>query len=287
MEILLGEHAGFCYGVNRAVEGSIEKASSSKKIYCLGELVHNRQVVSDLEALGITFIDSLEEATVANSQVIIRAHGVPKEIYEEANEVNLELIDFSCPSVLKVQEIASNYSDNGYFVILTGKPEHPEVIGITSYCDNFYVLENPKEVDKALECFNNSNTNKLLLISQTTFSIEKFDIIHEYIKINISSDVDFIVKNTICNSTEVRQRETEELSKKVDMMIIIGGKNSSNTKKLFEVALQNCKNSICVESKNELDDVNFNGINIVGIMAGASTPHNSINEIVEFLKQKD
>ena len=169
--------------------------------------------------------------------------------------------------------------------MLTGSKKHPENVGTISFCgDNYFIIENEDMLEDAVENFNNSGIKKLLLISQTTFSVEKFNKIQNFIKENISQDVELIIKNTICAATKVRQQEIEEIAKQVDKMIIIGGKNSSNTKKLFEIANKFCEKSICIENDKELDLNNFDKNDKVGIMAGASTPQESIDRVAENLK---
>lgn len=282
MEIRIGKTAGFCYGVKRAVEEAKNELAKTEKIDCLGELVHNSKIIKDLEKDGMCIIDNIEEAT---NKVIIRAHGVSKKIIKEAKERSIEVIDLTCPKVLKIHEIAEEYSKNGYYIFLLGSKEHPENIGTISYCGKYYsVIQDEKDVFKELEKFEKSKIKKLLVISQTTYSLEKFYIIEEIIKNETKKDVDLIIKNTICKATELRQKETEEIACESDYMIIIGGKNSSNTKKLYEIAKKYCKNSICIESKEELDLDKINKFEKIGIMAGASTPQESISEVVEKLK---
>lgn len=283
MEIIVGKTAGFCYGVKRAVEGAEDEINKSpKKIFCLGEIVHNKQVVEELKNKGITFIDKIEKA---EGKTIIRAHGVPKEVYEKAEKLNIELIDYTCPNVLKIHKIADEYSKNNYYILLCGNKEHPENIGTISHCGNKYsVIENEKDVFKALEKFEKSKMKKLLLISQTTYSLEKFYIVEEIINNELEKNIELVVKNTICKATELRQRETEDISKKVDYMIIIGGANSSNTKKLYEIARKNCDDCICIETVKELDTEQIKKYNKIGIMAGASTPQKSIEKVVNEIK---
>ena len=285
MEIIVGKTAGFCYGVKRAVEGSQALVNEKEQIYCLGELVHNKQVVTELQEKGIKFVEDINDVP-NGSKLIIRAHGVPKEVYEIAKNKNIELVDYTCPNVLKIHEIAKKYHNDGYYIILTGKATHPEVIGIKSYAgDMISIIESPEEVEKALNEFEEKNINKLLLISQTTFNTQKFEIIKDCIEQKIQNNIELIINNTICAATEIRQKEIEKMSLEVDKMIIIGGKNSSNTKKLYEIASKNCKDTILIETKDELDGINFNSINKVGIMAGASTPQNAIDDVIEYLNQ--
>lgn len=289
MELIIGKTAGFCYGVKRAVEGAkeeikkIQLAEQEKnkktKVYCLGELVHNRQVIEELENEGLEIIGDIEEA---NNNVIIRAHGTTKKTYEEAGKMGIQIKDYTCPNVLKIHKIAEEYSQNGYFILLCGSSKHPENIGTLSYCGgNVYVIEKEEDSIKAIDKIIKSEIKKVLLISQTTYSLEKFYIIEEIIKNELPKNIEIVVNNTICNATELRQKETEKISKQVEYMIIIGGKNSSNTKKLYDIAKQNCENTVLVETKKELNLKEIKKNEKIGIMAGASTPNKSIYDIIE------
>ena len=282
MEIFVGKTAGFCYGVERAVNGAKEEIRKNKEqIYCLGEIVHNKQVIQSLEKAGIKFIEQIEES---KGKTIIRAHGISKKIEEKAKKIGIKLLDYTCPNVLKIHEMAEEYSKNGYYIFLLGNANHPENIGTISCCGKKYdVIENENEVYRALKNFEKSKIKKLLIISQTTYSLEKFYIIEEIIKNELPKNIQIEIKNTICKATELRQKETQELSKKVDYMIIIGGKNSSNTKKLYEIAKQNCDNTICVETSEEINLEELKENFKIGIMAGASTPKESIEEVVDKL----
>lgn len=282
MEIIVGKTAGFCYGVERAVEGATKEiTNATEKICCLGEIVHNKQVIEKLEKLGINCIETLKEA---KGTVLIRAHGVPKDVYDLAKNMNIKIQDYTCPNVLKVHKIAEKYEKEGYFIFLSGTKSHPENIGTISHCgEDYYIIEKEEDTAKAMEVFEESKKKKLVLISQTTFSLERFHKIEKIIQEQIKSDVTFVAKNTICRTTELRQKETETLSKKVDTMIIIGGKNSSNTKKIYEIANKNCTHTLLVETAQELKKEEMG--KRVGIMAGASTPKESIEEIIEFLKE--
>lgn len=283
MEIIVGKTAGFCYGVKRAVEGAkkeIEKAKNS--LYCLGEIVHNKQVINMLREKGINFIEDISQA---NGKTIIRAHGIKKEIYLNAKKNNVELQDFTCPNVLKIHHIVEEYSKNGYYVFLCGSKKHPENIGTISYCSkNADIIETKNEIFKALDKFKQSKIKKLLIISQTTYSLEEFYIIEEIVKNEVDKDIELVIKNTICHATELRQKETKEISKQVDYMVIIGGKNSSNTKKLYEISKLNCNNCICIETSDEIDLKEIEKQNKIGVMAGASTPQESILEIINKIK---
>lgn len=290
MKIIIGKSAGFCYGVKRAVESSQKFANTNidKTTYCLGELVHNKQVIENLESKGIKFIESLDEIDEINCNVIIRAHGVPKQIYEQAKNKNIQLEDYTCPNVLKIHRIVNQYRKDGYYIFLTGSSKHPEVQGIVSHCDDTYsIIEKEEDIEQAIQDFEKSKISKLLLVSQTTYSLQKFNNIVEIIKQNLQLHKEFVVKSTICLATEVRQKHTEKLSDKVTKMIIIGGKNSSNTKKLYEIALKNCPETICIETYSELDNYKIEKDDVIGIMAGASTPQSSIDDVVNYIRKEE
>ena len=286
MEIIVGKTSGFCYGVKTTIEKTekILEDNKSDEIYCLGELVHNKTIIDDFKAKGIKFVNDIEEA---KKTTIIRAHGIEKNIYEKAKRRNIELIDLTCPSVLKIHEIVEKYAKNDYYIFLVGKEEHPETIGTYSFCGkNSCIISKSSDVEKALENFSKTNLDKTMIIVQTTYSKKEFEEIVEKIKENLPQNILLEIKNTICKATELRQEETKSMSKKVDLMVIVGGKNSSNTNKLYEIAKANCKKAIFVETKEEIDKNTIRDFERVGIMAGASTPQKSIDEIIEKLKSK-
>ena len=284
MEIIVGKTAGFCYGVKNAVDKATEELQKSKNVCCLGEIVHNGKVVKELENKGMAFIDNLNENADGN-KTIIRAHGIPKEIYEEAEQRAIPLVDLTCPKVLKIHKIVSEYAGRGYYIFLVGNKVHPETLGTASFCGtSSYIIEQEDDIERAVDALQLSKKDNLLVVVQTTFSMEKFDKYIDAIKSKIDGKINIEVINTICNATKVRQEETAELSKKVDYMVIVGGKNSSNTKKLYEISCKNCKKVICIEDCTELDIQDFKDVKLVGIMAGASTPQNSVDEVVELLK---
>lgn len=284
MEIKIGKNAGFCYGVKRAVDGAKDVLKcENKEVYCLGELVHNKEVIMKLEEKGIKFIEQIDEA---HNLVIIRAHGVTKDIYEKAENNLLKIKDFTCPKVLIIHEIVEKYANDGFYIVLTGSKIHPENIGTISYCGNNYsIIETPEELENIQKDILKSKTKKVLLISQTTYSLKKFENIKNKITEYLPKDIELVVKNTICPATRIRQEETEKMAKEVDAMIIVGGKNSSNTKKLYDIAKKYCIKSICIENEKEIDSKLLNGVNKIGIMAGASTPQSSIENVTSYLKQ--
>lgn len=280
MEIIIGENAGFCYGVKRAVDMAKREAGNGLT-YCLGEIVHNQNVIENLEKEGISFINSIEEA---KGKTIIRAHGVPKEVYEKAKELNISLIDLTCPSVLKIQQMVEDYSKKDYFIIIVGNNNHPEIIGIKSRARNkCIVIADKMEIYEQLEKI--QNEKNILLISQTTHSSKKFDEIAEELKRQLKNNANLEIKKTICPSTEIRQKETEEIAKRVEVMIIIGDKKSSNTNKLYEISCKYCNKVLFIANEKELDMKQINGTRKIGIMAGASTPKEDIIKVKNKLEE--
>ena len=283
MEIILGKNAGFCFGVKNAIKKAEENLEKYNEISCLGELVHNKQVIEKLEKKGLHTIENIEEA---KNNVIIRAHGIPKQTYEIAQKLKLNLIDLTCPKVLKTHEIVENYSNKGYHIIFTGIKNHPEAIGTISFADKVSCIEDVSELDLVIKQIQSLNIKNVLLLSQTTFSLKKFDEISEKLKSMLDKTYNLEIKNTICSATELRQKETLELSKQVECMIIIGGKNSSNTKKLYDIATQNCP-TILISQASELNLNELKSYNKIGVIAGASTPQESIDEVINLLNKFD
>lgn len=278
--IKVGKYAGFCGGVTNSVTKTEKYLNEYNNLYCLGELVHNKQVIESLEEKGLKTIESLAEVE-DNSNVIIRAHGVANSIYEEASKRNINLIDLTCPKVLKIHDKVSEYRDKGYFIILVGSKAHPEVIGTISFCgDKSIVIEDLNDIEEVNNIINSNNYKDVVIFAQTTIKESLFDEIVDCLKENIQ---DLVVENTICNATHLRQQECLEMAKTSDCMIIIGGKNSSNTKKLHEVASSVCPNTYLVETYKELDFNELKKYENIGIMAGASTPKTSIDEVVNNL----
>ena len=284
MEVILGKTAGFCNGVLRAVEETKIIMDNFNNMYALGELVHNEQVISELKEKGLIIIENIEDAPEC-STVIIRAHGVPKHVYEVAKKRKINLVDLTCVKVLNIHKQVEEYAKNGYYIFLIAEKKHPETIGTISFCGNdSYIIQDIEDVETAIKSLKKSKKQKLLVISQTTFSLLRFDAIVNGINENIDSNIEVEVKKTICNATNLRQKETEELSKKVDCMIVIGGKKSSNTRKLYEISNKNCKDTFFIQSKEDLDLDKIKGYKKIGVMAGASTPKQSIEDVINMLK---
>ena len=285
MEIIVGKTAGFCGGVINSIKKTENLLSERDELYCLGELVHNKQVVDKLKDKGLIVVDRLSEVP-NGADVVIRAHGIPKEIYELVGFRDIKLIDLTCPKVLKIHEEASRLVEEDYFIILIAQKDHPEAIGTISFCgDDSVILENESQIDEVVSKIFVSNKKKVAVISQTTYSVSKFERCVEMLKSKLR-DFEMLINNTICGATHQRQEETRELASKVDAMIIIGGKNSSNTKKLYEVASKESNNTYLIETLSDLE-ITFDNVNVIGVMAGASTPKESIDEVVLYLSGVD
>lgn len=284
MELIVGKTAGFCFGVRNAVDKTYEEINkNTKDLYCLGELVHNEKIVDDITKKGVITVEDIEEIP-NNSNVIIRAHGVEPNIYDIAKEKNLRLIDLTCPKVAKVHELAKEFANENYYIMLIAEKRHAETIGTKGFCGrNCTIIESIEDVETAIKDFETSKLTKIGIIAQTTFSVEKFNEIVQNINSRVNCEIQ--IKNTICNATEMRQAETEELSKKVDLMIVIGGKNSANTKRLYDISAKNCKNAILIQNNADLGlkEVLRSDFERIGIMAGASTPKDCIDEVVDYI----
>lgn len=285
MELIIGKTAGFCFGVRNAVNKTYEQIENNiPNLYCLGELVHNERIIDNFKKSGIVTINDIKDVKNSTS-VIIRAHGVEPRIYDELKKKNINIIDLTCPKVVKIHKLAEEFVKDKNYIMLIAENKHPETVGTKEFCgENCTIIENLEDVDFAIKNFEQSKLKKIAIIAQTTFSVEKFQNIVNIIKQKV--DCEIKIENTICNATAMRQAETEELSKNVDLMIVIGGKNSANTKRLYDISAKNCKNAILIQSKDdEILKVAMNKkYKKIGIMAGASTPQESINEVAQYIK---
>ena len=275
MEIIVAKTAGFCFGVKRAVEKVYEQIGRTEKpIYTYGPIIHNEQVVEDLAAKGVRVIETEEELSqVRDSIVIIRSHGVGRNIYRLLEENGNRIVDATCPFVKKIHRIVEEQQAEGRRVIIIGSPEHPEVAGIRGWGDDrTLVVETAGEIDDLPL----SQGEKLCIVSQTTFNYNKFK---DLVEIISEKSYDVIVLNTICNATKERQTEAESIAESVDAMIVIGDKHSSNTQKLFEICRGACNNTYYIQTLDDLDLNQLGSVETVGITAGASTPNNIIEEV--------
>ena len=279
MEVVLAKSSGFCFGVKRAVDRVYEQLAENKKIYTYGPIVHNDDVVADLEEKGVKVLNTKEELTeLTEGSVVIRAHGVPKEIYEIMEQKNIECIDATCPFVKRIHKIVEKESAEGRRIIVIGNAKHPEVEGIRGWCKTpATVIESREE---ALQ-FNGSKDDKYCVVSQTTFNYKKFQ---ELVEIFQKKGYDIIVANTICSATEERQKEASELAAKADVMIVIVGTHSSNTRKLYELCKSECENTYYIQTLADLQLELPNSVELVGITAGASTPNKIIEEVQNYVR---
>ena len=284
MEILVGKLAGFCNGVKNAVNVA-EKQIEKGKVYCLGEIVHNKQVIEYLELKGMITVSNIEEVPDGEN-VIFRAHGEGMEVYEKAKQKNLTVIDATCGKVRLIHNKVDKEKNNS-FIIIIGKRTHPETIGTKGFSGkNSFIIETEDDILDAYKEYEKTNLGQVYVVCQTTISTKLFERIKEEIENNFV-EADVIIDNTICDATELRQKEVNQMSKVCNKMIIIGGKNSSNTKELVNIAKENCNNVYGIETVEEIKNEEFNKNDKIGIMAGASTPEKSIKEVKEYLEDLD
>ncbi len=275
MKIVIAENAGFCYGVMRAIKMADDAIGKYKHIYSLGPIIHNPQVVEDYEKKGLKVLDSLNNA---DKPVLIRSHGVPPETYKEIRKKHIDYIDATCPFVKEAQDYARQLFLEGYKVVIFGDKNHPEVRAHLGYAD--YKAEVINSVEEAKRII----ADKIGVISQTTQSVENFSMVVGELSKNTK---ELKVYNTICDATEKRQKSAMQLAKKSDLMIVIGGKNSANTRKLYEICKQFCKKVYHIETEREINNEWFEGVKSVGITAGASTPSYMIERIYKHIETID
>lgn len=283
MEVVVGKLAGFCPGVSNAVEKALEIASSNKRVYCYGELVHNKQVIEQLEKSGVQTVKKIEEIP-NNSIVIFRAHGVKESTYEYAKRKCLDILDLTCGNVKIIHDKVKKARKDS-FIIIIGDKNHPENIGTKDFAgENSIVISTSDEILDAYRKFEQSDLYKVYIVSQTTFNMKRFEELTKEIEDNFC-EVPVIIDNTICKATELRQNDVEKLSKTMDIIIVIGGKNSANTQKLVEIAKKNCNIVYHIQTKEELKDINFESNIKIGVVAGASTPNDIIKEVEKYLME--
>lgn len=282
MEVITAKSAGFCFGVKRAVEKVYEVADRKNgPVYTYGPIIHNEEVVKDLEKKGVSVLETEEDLkNLTEGTVIIRSHGVPRRIYDQIREQGLDYVDVTCPFVLKIHRIVERESKAGRHIVIIGNRTHPEVEGIRGWCEGPSTVIRTKE---EAEEFLKNPPEKVCIVSQTTFNYKNFQ---ELVEILAKKRYDKLVLNTICNATNERQAEAAEIAKTVDAMIVIGGRHSSNTQKLFEICSGECKNTYYIQTLADLDSDRFQSIQCVGITAGASTPNKIIEEVSKHVRIK-
>lgn len=278
MKIILADYSGFCFGVEKAITTTFEelkKNNTNEVISSLGPLIHNDQVVKELQNKGVNVINDIKDAL--EGSLIIRSHGVPQDIYKNAEAKGLNVIDATCPFVRRIQDIVKNHNDNGYTIVIIGDPKHPEVIGINGWCNNkALIIHNEADINKV------PKVDKLCIVVQTTMSMVQYEDISNKLE---SYGKEVVKFNTICLATKERQKAAEDLASKVEAMIVIGGYHSSNTQKLVAI----CKNirpnsTFHVETSSDLPLEVIKQYDLVGVTAGASTPKWIIDEVIEKLR---
>ena len=279
MEVILAEHAGFCFGVTKAVDEVYRQIETNEDIYTYGPIIHNEMVVSDLEKKGVKVINSLEELSkISSGTIVIRSHGVTRTVFEQISSKGLKCIDATCPFVKRIHKIVDEESSKGNSIIVIGNPDHPEVEGIVSWANGpVYVIESPDAAAK----FEGPKDKKMSLVSQTTYNHKKFK---ETVEILMQKGYDINIVNTICRATEERQTEAEDIAGRVDAMIVIGGAHSSNTRKLYEICRNKCAHTYYIQTLSDLPSEFPKDIQLVGITAGASTPKNIIQEVQTYVR---
>lgn len=280
MEIMLAETAGFCFGVKRAVDTVYQEVEQNAPVYTYGPIIHNEEVVNDLQQRGVKVLHDFEELKqIHTGSVVIRSHGVEKQVYDRIQEQGLKLVDATCPFVLKIHKIVREESEKGNRILIIGSNDHPEVEGIKGWCKTEPIVV---EQEEDIDFIDLAPGEKLVIVSQTTFNNKKFQ---DLVEIISKKGYDICAYNTICNATEARQKETAQLAKEADAMIVIGGKNSSNTQKLYAISKNECANTYYIQTLVDLDLTAFESVSRVGITAGASTPNNIIKEVHDSMSE--
>ncbi len=286
MEVILAKHAGFCFGVQRAVDTVYEqiekRGKEGRPIYTYGPIIHNEEVVGDLQKRGVCVLDSLADAGAVPREergtVIIRSHGVEKIVCERLRELGYDVVDATCPFVKRIHNIVEKESAAGKNIVIVGNAGHPEVEGIRGWSETDTFVAGAVEEAEKFVC---QVGEEVCIVSQTTFNYKKFQDVVEIFK---ERGYNGSVVNTVCNATEVRQAEARELAARVDVMIVIGGNHSSNTRKLYEICRQECEMTYYIQT---LDDLHLRlpeSVRLVGITAGASTPNNIIEEVQNYVR---
>lgn len=288
MEVTVAKSAGFCFGVKRAVDTVYREIESGEKpVYTFGPIIHNEQVVEDLENRGVQVIHSEDELEgLSGGTVVIRSHGVSRDVCEKIEARGMKIVDATCPFVKKIHRIVDEEGRKGRHVVIIGSADHPEVQGIMGWARGPVTVMHTAE---EAESFVPENGKPISIVAQTTFNYNKFKELVEILRekryynnvLNISN-----ILNTICNATEERQKEAQNIAGEVDTMLVIGGRHSSNTQKLFEICKKECENTYYIQTPVDLDSEMFQCSSYVGITAGASTPKKIIEEVQEHVRIK-
>ena len=277
MNVELAKTAGFCFGVKRAVDTVYQQIEQyrGEKIFTYGPIIHNEEVIKDLRSHGVEVLNDEEELKTADADVVvIRSHGVAKYIYDILEERGITCVDATCPFVKKIHKIVAEKSAEGSYIVIVGNGEHPEVQGIRGWAgEQVTVVQTPEDAER-FEL--PDKDQKVCIVAQTTFNYNKFK---ELVEIISKKRYDIVVLNTICNATKERQNEARQIAARVDAMVVIGDKRSSNTQKLFEICKEECLNTYYIQTLDDLDINQLRSVESVGITAGASTPNKIIEEV--------
>ena len=277
MNVELAKTAGFCFGVKRAVDTVYQQIEQyrGEKIFTYGPVIHNEEVIKDLRSHGVEVLNDEEELKTADADVVvIRSHGVAKYIYDILEERGITCVDATCPFVKKIHKIVAEKSAEGSYIVIVGNGEHPEVQGIRGWAGEQVTVVQTQEDAERFEL--PDKDQKVCIVAQTTFNYNKFK---ELVEIISKKRYDIIVLNTICNATKERQTEARQIAARVDAMVVIGDKRSSNTQKLFEICKEECLNTYYIQTLDDLDINQLRSVESVGITAGASTPNKIIEEV--------
>lgn len=281
-EIIVAESAGFCFGVNRAVDIAFNVAREGKGGCTLGPIIHNKELVKELSDMGVVSVDSIDEIN-GRQPVIIRSHGVKRDIYRELNDMGLAYIDATCPFVSKIHRIVYKMSSQDYTVLIAGDENHPEVQGILSNCvSSYYIFQNEQDLEELDKMIPSEKKESICVVAQTTFNKK---IWQNCLKILKKLYTNAKIFDTICNATSKRQVEAHSLSQRCDCMIIIGDRSSSNTNKLYQICKNNCERSFMIETAAELKTEMYAEAELIGVTAGASTPERIIKEVLDTMSE--
>lgn len=282
MNVILAKTAGFCFGVDKAVNTVYEEIKNNDgTVYTYGPIIHNEIVVSELTRLGVRVINSKEELdNIKTGTVIIRSHGVSRDVRKSLDREGIKVVDATCPFVAKIHRIVEKYSSEGYKVIIAGNREHPEVTGIKGWVNGeCFIIDSAEELNNIVI----EEGERAVLVAQTTYNYQKFK---EFVEILRKMNYSIEVCNTVCSATEERQTEALSIAQKVDAMIVIGDKHSSNSRKLYDICRSECKRTYFIETIVDLEPQPFQLFSDVGITAGASTPKKLIEEVQNYVRSK-
>lgn len=279
-EVILAKSAGFCFGVQRAMD-TVYAEADKKNVYTYGPIIHNTEVVNELESKGVKAVNDISEIPESEkSTVIIRSHGVSKAVYESIKNSGAKIVDATCPFVLKIHKIVKDASTEGDQIVIIGNEKHPEVEGIMGWSETpVHVVDTVEKAEK-LKLDKSKNVR---VVSQTTFNYKKFQDLVEIIK---KKEYNICISNTICNATEERQNEARRIARRADAMIVIGDSSSSNTRKLYEICKTECQETFYIQTLSGLELDKLKSSDCIGITAGASTPNNIIEEVYTNVRRK-